>query len=150
MIYVIFLHKCVTKKKNGYPIFVKFYLINLIIKNTPVENSPFEKPEVFAMADSIEYVDHAIVTRTIVHKITGNVSIMAYDKGETVIGKLSPFGTLIQVIEGIAEILIDGISNQLKTGQSILIPAHSRNTIKANVRFKMLSTVIKSGYEEVA
>ena len=102
------------------------------------------------MADTIEYVDHAVVTKTIIHKITGNVSIAAFDKGETVIGKLSPFGTLLQVIEGVAEILIDGIGNKLQTGQSILIPAHSRNTIKANVRFKILSTVIKSGYEEVA
>jgi len=38
----------------------------------------------------------------------------------------------------------------LETGQSIIIPAHSRNSIKANVRFKMLSTIIKSGYEEVS
>jgi len=136
--------------KMGYSIFVLFILLTLIFKTWLLENSSFEKPQVFAMADTIEYVDHAVVTKTIIHKITGNVSIAAFDKGETVIGKLSPFGTLLQVIEGVAEILIDGIGNKLQTGQSILIPAHSRNTIKANVRFKILSTVIKSGYEEVA
>ncbi len=102
------------------------------------------------MAETIEYVDHAVVTKTFIRKMTGNVSILAFDAGEIVIGKLSPFGTLIQIIDGIAEILIDGITNHLETGQSILIPAHSRNTIKANVRFKMLCTVIKNGYEEVA
>ena len=94
-----------------------------------MENSPFEKPQVFAMADTIEYVDHAVVTKTIIRKLTGNVSIIAFDKGETVIGKLSPFGTLIQVIEGTAEVMIDGITNQLDTGQSIIIPAHSLNKI---------------------
>ena len=102
------------------------------------------------MADTIEYVDHAVVTKSFIRKITGNVSIAAFDKGETMIGKLSAFITLIQIIEGVAEVLIDGITSQLQTGQSILIPAHSRSTLKANVRFKMLSTVIKSGYEEVA
>jgi len=102
------------------------------------------------MAETIEYVDHAVVTKTYIRKITGNVTIVAFDKGEIVIGKTSAFSTLIQIIEGIAEILIDGITTQLQTGQSILIPAHSRNKIKANVRFKMLSTIIKSGYEEVA
>ena len=115
-----------------------------------MEDSFFERPHAFALAETIEYVDHAVVTKTFIRKITGNVSIVAFDMGETVIGKLSPYGTLIQIIEGVAEILIDGIGNHLETGQSILIPAHSRNTIKAKVRFKMLSTVIKSGYEEVA
>ena len=54
------------------------------------------------------------------------------------------------MIDGKAEIVIDGVSNLLDTGQSIIIPAHSRNTIKANIRFKMLSTIIKSGYEDSA
>jgi quercetin dioxygenase-like cupin family protein len=62
----------------------------------------------------------------------------------------SPFDTFIQVIDGKAEIIIHGKSNMLNTGQSIIIPAHASNSIKANVRFKMLSTIIKSGYEEVS
>lgn len=62
--------------------------------------------------------------------------------------KTSPFDTFIQVIDGKAEIIIDNKSNILETGQSIIVPAHSHNTIKANVRFKMISTIIKSGYEE--
>ena len=115
-----------------------------------MENSPFEKPQVFGMADSIEYVDHAVVTKTIIRKVNGNVSIAAFDKGEALIGKLSPFDTLIQVLDGSVELLIDGIASHLLTGEFILIPAHSRNTLKAKVRFKILSTVIKSGYEEVA
>ncbi len=61
--------------------------------------------------------------------------------------KISPFDTFIQVIEGRAEVVIDDKSNLLETGSSIIIPAHTRNTIKANERFKMISTVIKSGYE---
>ena len=61
--------------------------------------------------------------------------------------KTSPFDTFIQVIDGKAEIIIYAKSNMLNTGQAIIIPAHAQNTIKANARFKMISTVIKSGYE---
>ena len=82
--------------------------------------------------------------------MTGDVNLLAFDSGETLIVKHSPFGTLIQVIDGKAEVQIDGISNHLETGQSILIPAHSRITLKAIDRFKILTTIIKSGYEEVA
>lgn len=63
--------------------------------------------------------------------------------------KISPFDTFIQIIEGKAEIIIDDKTTILKTGEAIIIPAHSKNTIIANERFKMLSTVIKSGYEDL-
>jgi len=76
------------------------------------------------------------------------VSAVPFDSGEVLSVKVSPFDTFIQVIDGKAEIVIDGVSNLLNTGQSIIIPEHSNNTIKANVRFKMLSTIIKSGYED--
>jgi quercetin dioxygenase-like cupin family protein len=61
--------------------------------------------------------------------------------------KISPFDTFVQIIDGKAEIVIDGISSFLVTGKSIIIPAHASNTVKANERFKMISNVIKSGYE---
>jgi quercetin dioxygenase-like cupin family protein len=89
------------------------------------------------------------VIKTIIKKTTGNVSAVSFDSGESLMGRISPFDTFIQVIEGKAEIVIDNKSNMLETGQAIIIPAHSQNTIKANERFKMLSTIIKSGYEDV-
>jgi quercetin dioxygenase-like cupin family protein len=61
--------------------------------------------------------------------------------------KTSPFDTLIQIIEGTAEIVIDTVSNTLSAGEAIIIPAHSKNRINANGRFKMITTTIKSGYE---
>ena len=71
------------------------------------------------------------------------------DSGEALAEKTLPFDTFIQVIDGKAEIVIEDQSNLLSTGESIIIPAHSRHTIKANVRFKIISTVIKSGYEDI-
>lgn len=115
-----------------------------------MENSELEKSKVFIIVEILEYIPNSVVIKTILRKTTGNVSVVSFDSGEALTEKTSPFDTFIQVIEGSAEVVIDGQSNILDTGQSIIIPAHARNTIKANVRFKMISTIIKSGYEELS
>jgi quercetin dioxygenase-like cupin family protein len=112
-----------------------------------MENTEVEKSEVFIIVEIIEYVPNAVVIKTIIKKTTGNVSAVSFDSGENLTEKISPFDTFIQIIEGRAEIVIDDISKTLETGQSIIIPAHTKNSIKANERFKMISTIIKSGYE---
>ena len=113
-----------------------------------MELPEFEKSKAFLIVEIIEYIPNSVVIKTIIRKITGNVSAVSFDSGETLMEKISPFDTFIQVIDGVAEIVIDDHSHVLETGQSIIIPAHYRNTIKANVKFKMLSTIIKSGYED--
>jgi hypothetical protein len=115
-----------------------------------MENSEIKKSKAFVIDQVLEYVPNAVVIKTIIKKTTGHVSAYAFDAGESLKGKISPFDTLIQIIDGKAEIVISDKSNFLENGQSIIVPAHSRNFMKANVRFKMLSTFIKSGYEEVA
>ncbi len=112
------------------------------MENTEVENS-----KVFIIVEIIEYVPNAVVIKTIVKKTTGNVTAVSVDTGENIAEKISPFDRFVQIIEGRAEIVIDDNSQTLETGQSIIIPAHYKNTIKANERFKMISTIIKSGYE---
>jgi len=115
-----------------------------------LETSEIEKAKTFIIVEIIEYIPNSVVIRTIIRKTTGNVSAVSFDSGEVLTEKISPFDTFIQIIDGKAEIVIDDRSSLLNTGESIIIPAHTRNTIKANVRFKMLSTIIKSGYEEVS
>ena len=117
---------------------------------TILENSELKKSKAFIIVEILEYIPNSVVIKTIVKKTTGNVSAVSFDSGEALTEKISPFDTFIQVIDGNAEIVIDDKSNLLGIGQSIIIPAHTRNTIKANVRFKMISTIIKSGYEEVS
>ena len=104
----------------------------------------------FKVAEVIEYIPNSVVTKSIIKRITGNISAVSFDSGELLYGKISPFETFIQIIEGTAEVVIEDKSISLDAGQSIIIPAHSRNTIKANEKFKMLTTLIKSGYEEVS
>jgi quercetin dioxygenase-like cupin family protein len=108
------------------------------------------KAEVFIIVEIIEYVPNSVVIKTILKKSTGNVTAISFDTGEGFAQKTSPFDTFIQIIEGNAEIIIDSIQYHLSVGQSIIIPAHISNMIKAHERFKMISTIIKSGYDEIA
>lgn len=114
-----------------------------------MKNTEYKKSKAFIIGETIEYIPLSIVIKTIIRKITGEVSVAAFDSGEILTRKISPYDSFIQIIEGKAEIIINDKSNLLENGQSIIIPAHSRNTIKANVQFKMISTIIKSGYEEL-
>jgi quercetin dioxygenase-like cupin family protein len=99
------------------------------------------------IVEIIEYIPNSIVSKTILKKSTGNVSLMSFDSGEAITEKISPFDTFVQIIEGEAEIVIDGQSHAVVIGQGIIIPAHKSQIVIAHQRFKMISTVIKSGYE---
>lgn len=112
-----------------------------------LDNSEVEKSKIFTNTDLIDYEPNSVVCRTILKKSAGNITISSFNTDKRVTEKISPFDTFIQIIEGTAEINIDGTSNLLETGQSIIIPAHSSNFVKGNKRFKMISTTIKSGYE---
>ena len=107
-----------------------------------------EKSKAHILIEIIEYVPNSVVTKTMIRKTTGNISVVAIDTGEVLAEKISPFDTFIQIIEGKAEVVIDGKSNIIQIGQAIIIPAHASNSVRANERFKMISTIIKSGYEE--
>jgi quercetin dioxygenase-like cupin family protein len=112
-----------------------------------MNNNDIKKSEPLILVEIIEYEPNSVIIKTIIKKTTGNVSVMSLDIGEELIEKISPFDSFAQIIDGRAEIIIDGNLHLLNTGQSIIIPAHTPNTIIANERFKMIMTVIKSGYE---
>ena len=114
-----------------------------------MEYAEFKNSGPFKIKDIIDYHPKSVVIKSILKKTTGNVSAFSFDSGEILLGRISPFDTLIQIIDGKSEIIIDDKSNLLEVGQSIIIPSHTSNTIKANVRFKMISTIIKSGYEDI-
>lgn len=111
------------------------------------EHTELDKASAHIIVEIIEYVPNSVVIKTIIKKSSGNISIMSFDSGEGLTEKTSPFDTFAQIIEGKAEIVIDNISNHLQTGMGIIIPAHAPNYIKPNGRFKMILTIIKSGYE---
>lgn len=112
-----------------------------------MENIEIEKSTVHIIVEIIEYIPNSVVIKTILKKSTGNISVMSFDNGEGLTEKTTPFDSFIQIIEGKAEIVINGQSNTLFTGQAIVIPAHASHLIKPNGRFKLILTIIKSGYE---
>jgi quercetin dioxygenase-like cupin family protein len=111
------------------------------------ENIELKKSKSHIIVEIIEYVPNSVVIKTIIRKSTGNVSIMSFDSGEGLTEKISPFDTFAQIIEGKADIVIDKVSHLLHSGHGIIIPAHASSFIKPDGRFKMIQTIIKSGYE---
>ncbi len=107
-----------------------------------------EKSKVHIIVEIIEYVPNAVVSKTIIKKTTGNITVSSFDAGEELAEKTSPFDNYIQVIDGTAEIIINEKKYKLKLGEGIIIPAHSPHCFNANEQFKMISTTIKSGYED--
>ncbi|MBN2274705.1 MAG: hypothetical protein JXK95_10260 [Bacteroidales bacterium] len=112
-----------------------------------METTEIEKSTSHILIEIIEYVPNSVVKKTILRKITGNIRVIAIDTGEILAEKISSFDTFLQIIEGRAEVMIDEKSNMLQTGQAIIVPAHTSSIVKANERSKMISTIIKSGYE---
>jgi mannose-6-phosphate isomerase-like protein (cupin superfamily) len=112
-----------------------------------IDYKELEKAKTINVVDLIEYVSNSTVCRTILKRLTGNISVMSFDYGKGVSVKALPFDLFMQIIEGRAEIAIDNVSKVLDSGQGIIVPAHTPHFIKPGSRFKMLTTIIKSGYE---
>jgi quercetin dioxygenase-like cupin family protein len=122
-------------------------VITPVSKNNGNENLEITKSEMHIIVEIVEYIPNSVVIKTILKKSTGNISVMSFDSGEGLTERTSPFDTFVQIIDGEAEIIINKTSHTLKTGESIVIPAHASNHVTPNGRFKMILTVIKSGYE---
>lgn len=112
-----------------------------------MESTEVEKEKAFITVEIVEYIANSVVVKTVLKKSTGNISVMSADTGEGLNEKTTPFDTFVQVIDGSVELVINEKSNILQTGESIVIPAHIKNYIKPNGRFKLIMTIIKSGYE---
>lgn len=112
-----------------------------------MDRHDIEKSKAINIVEIIEYLPNSIVSKTISKKLTGSISISSLDSGEGITEKISPFDIVVQIVDGRAEIIIDGKAHLLDTGQLIVLPANISNIIKANERFKMIVTIIKSGYE---
>jgi len=100
------------------------------------------------IVEIVEYVPNAVISRTIIKKVTGNVTAMSVSEGEELSEKRVPYDTYIQIIDGAANLSIDKKDFKLELGSGIIIPAHALHRFTANQQFKMISTVIKSDYED--
>ena len=103
-----------------------------------------DQPEVLLLSDMIAYQEGAVVSRTIIDKQTGTVTLFAFDKGQGLSEHTAPFDALVYILDGEAEVTISGESNRLKEGEAVIMPAHKLHALKAIKRFKMMLVMIKS------
>jgi quercetin dioxygenase-like cupin family protein len=96
------------------------------------------------LADMAEYQDGAIVSKTIIEKNTGTVTLFAFDQGQGLSEHTAPFDAMVQVLDGEVEISISGNPYHLAKGEMIIMPANEPHALKAVKRFKMLLTLIRS------
>ena len=103
-----------------------------------------EHSKALEMTGLVEYADGAVVSRTIVEKKTGTLTLFAFDAGQGLSEHSAPFDALVHIIDGEMEVVIGGEKVVVKTGQVTLMPADIPHSLRANVRAKMLLTMIKS------
>ena len=96
------------------------------------------------LADLVEYQDGAVVSRTLVKKPTGAVTLFAFDEGQELSEHTSPFDALVQVLDGDVEITISGSPLRLTAGQMVVMPAEKPHALRATGRMKMMLVMIRS------
>lgn len=102
------------------------------------ENAPV------ALVDLVVYQDGAVVSKTIIDKKTGTVTLFAFAQGQGLSEHTAPFDAMVYVLDGTADISIGGNLVQVESGQMIVMPADVPHALKANVSFKMMLTMIRS------
>ena len=94
--------------------------------------------------DMVAYQDGSIVSKEIIKKATGTVTIFAFDQGQGLSEHTAPFDALVQIVDGEAEIIIAGEPHHLQAGEIIIMPGGKPHALKALKKFKMLLVMIKS------
>lgn len=107
-------------------------------------SNSIETSQVFITSESIDYAAGAVVSKTIIKRPSGNVTLFAFDQGEGLSEHTAPFDAMVQVLDGVVEITIGGKPYILKRGESIIMPATIPHALKAIEKFKMILIMIKS------
>ncbi len=101
-------------------------------------------PSASNLSDFVPYQKGSVVSREIIRKPTGTVTIFAFDKGQGLSEHTAPFDALVQILDGKAEVKIAGQLFEVETGEFIILPAEKPHALQAVSRFKMLLTMIRS------
>jgi quercetin dioxygenase-like cupin family protein len=99
------------------------------------------------MAALVDYQSGTVLSRTIVERNAGTVTLFAFDKGQGLSEHTAPFDALVYVIDGEVDITISGQSTRLKAGEAVIMPANKPHALKALERFKMVLVMIKESKE---
>lgn len=106
-------------------------------------NDSGESPQVKELGTLLQYQDGSIVSRVLLKNKGGTVTLFAFDEGEGLSEHTAPFDALVLVLDGAADIEIDGESFATRQGETITLPANRPHAVKATTRFKMLLIMIR-------
>ncbi len=106
------------------------------------DKKPPAKPA--RLIDLIEYQEASVVSRTLIDKKTGTVTLFAFDEQQGLSEHTAPYDAMVQIIDGEAEVTISGKAHCLKQGEMIIMPAKKPHALRAIKKFKMLLTMIKT------
>jgi quercetin dioxygenase-like cupin family protein len=98
---------------------------------------------VLNMKDIVSYQPGSVVSRTLIDKNVGTVTVFAFDSGQGLSEHTAPFDALVQIIDGTADITIAGSVHTVREGEMIIMPANKPHSLKANPQFKMLLIMIR-------
>jgi quercetin dioxygenase-like cupin family protein len=124
--------------------FLKNFATFAVKKIALMDSNEFERSKIFSFNESVDYSSGGIVSKTVLKKQTGNISLFSFDKGEALSEHTAPFDAMIQVVDGKGEVIIGGKSFILETGQCIIMPANIAHAVNAVEKFKMVLTMIRS------
>lgn len=138
--------------KMSLPVYQLFHYLVYFFKTMDQPDADYKKGEnvmnddikLGLLADMIDYQKESVVSKTIIDKKTGTVTLFAFDQGQALSEHTAPFDALVQVLDGEVEIKISGSPFNLKEGEMIIMPANNPHALKAVKRFKMLLTMIRS------
>jgi len=105
-------------------------------------------PEIMKVKELLAYQKGAIVSKTLVEKETGTVTLFAFDQEQALSEHTAPFDALVQVTDGRAEIRIAGEPHQVGEGEMLIMPANKSHALKALTPFKMMLTMIRAGKKQ--
>lgn len=115
-----------------------------VVKNKNSENTRKLPAQAVNLSDLIGYQEGSVVSRTIIDKKTGTVTLFAFDEKQGLSEHTAPYDALVYLLEGEAEVVISGKPIRLKTGEITIMPANEPHALTAVTRFKMLLTMIRS------
>jgi quercetin dioxygenase-like cupin family protein len=102
-----------------------------------------ENSKVFRLADNIVYADNSVVSKTIIKKDTGTITLFAFDTGQGLSPHVAPFDAMVQIVDGECDFFISEQKYSLKTGDFIILTTGKVHSVEAVSPFKMLLTMIK-------
>ncbi len=100
--------------------------------------------QVVNLADLVDYQEGSIVSRTLIKKDKGTVTLFAFGEGEGLSEHTAPFDALVYILDGEAQVTISGKPSNVKAGEMIIMPADDPHALKAVKKFKMLLVMIRS------